>query len=177
MSVTYQAPVQRGGKVVGSAGTASTLAVIDSRIGKMKFYESGYAFATSAKGMLIASPDKAQTGKVTLAELAQKTGNAELKQVADSIAAGRSGQIETKDPFTGKDVVLTWSKIDAAGWSFLTVRPAVRGARPGQEPQDRAARRRPDRADPHQRRDRVGREPAHQADPHRHRGRRARRRG
>ena len=54
MSVTYQAPVQRGGKVVGSAGTTSTLAVIDSRIGKMKFYESGYAFATSAKG----SPDR-----------------------------------------------------------------------------------------------------------------------
>ncbi len=123
MSVTYQAPVQRGGKVVGYAGTTNTLALIDSRIGKMKFYESGYAFATSAKGMLIASPDKAQTGKVTLAELAQKTGNAELKQVADSIAAGKSGQIETKDPFTGKDVILTWSKIDAAGWSFLTSVP------------------------------------------------------
>ena len=123
MYVTYQAPVQRGGKVVGYAGTANTLALIDGEMGKMKFYESGYAFATSAKGVLIASPDKAQTGKVSLAELAQKTGNAELKQVADSIAAGKSGQIETKDPFTGKDVVLTWSKIDSAGWSFLTSVP------------------------------------------------------
>src|SRR6478735_5765392 len=65
MSVTYQAPVQRGGKIVGAAGTTNSLALIDSRIGKMKFYESGYAFATSAKGMLLASPDKAQTGKVT----------------------------------------------------------------------------------------------------------------
>ena len=123
MYVTYQAAVQRGGKVVGYAGTANTLALIDGEMGKMKFYESGYAFATSAKGVLIASPDKAQTGKVSLAELAAKTDNAELKQVADSIAAGKSGQIETKDPFTGKDVVLTWSKIDSAGWSFLTSVP------------------------------------------------------
>ncbi|MBE2315121.1 methyl-accepting chemotaxis protein [Solirubrobacter sp. CPCC 204708] len=123
MYVTYQAAVQRGGKVVGYAGTANTLALIDSEMGKLKFYDTGYAFATSAKGVLIASPDKNQTGKVSLAELAAKTKNAELKQVADSIAAGKSGQIETKDPFTGKDVVLTWSKIDSAGWSFLTSVP------------------------------------------------------
>jgi len=35
----------------------------------------------------------------------------------------RVQQIETKDPFTGKDVILTWSRIDAAGWSFLTSVP------------------------------------------------------
>ena len=50
MYVTYQAPVQRGGKVVGYAGTANTLALIDSEIGKMKFYESGYAFADLGQG-------------------------------------------------------------------------------------------------------------------------------
>ena len=41
MYVTYQAPVQRGGKVVGFAGTASTLALIDARIGKMQVLRVG----------------------------------------------------------------------------------------------------------------------------------------
>ncbi|MDA0180762.1 methyl-accepting chemotaxis protein [Solirubrobacter phytolaccae] len=123
MYVTYQASVERGGKVVGYAGTANTLALIDKGLSEMKFYDTGYAYAVSGKGVLLSSPDKTKTGKVSLAQLAESTGNPELKQVADSIAAGKDGQIETKDPFTGKDIVLTWNKIDAAGWSFLTAVP------------------------------------------------------
>jgi len=123
MYVTYQIPVTRGGKVVGYAGTANTLATIDQRISKIKLYDTGYAFAVSGKGMLLSSPDHKNNGKVTLAQLAANKNNPELKQVADSIAAGKDGQIETKDPFTGKDVVLTWSGIDSSGWSFLTSVP------------------------------------------------------
>jgi methyl-accepting chemotaxis protein len=123
MYVTYQADVVRDGKLVGYAGTANTLALIDAEMGKLKFYDSGYAFAVSAKGVLIASPDKNKIGKVSLAQLADSTGNPDLKQVAESVAAGKAGQLETKDPFTGKDIVLTWNQVDAAGWSFLTAVP------------------------------------------------------
>ncbi|RKQ87648.1 methyl-accepting chemotaxis sensory transducer with Cache sensor [Solirubrobacter pauli] len=123
MYVTYQAPVTRGGKIVGYAGTASTLTAIDKALGDIKVYDTGYAYLVSGKGVLLASPDKSKTGKVSLAQLAETTENPELKQVADSIAAGKDGQLETKDPFTGKEIVLSWNKIDAAGWSFLTAVP------------------------------------------------------
>jgi methyl-accepting chemotaxis protein len=123
MYVTYQAPVKRGEKVVGFAGTANTLAAVDAQISKTKLLDSGYAFAVSAKGVFVASPDKANNGKLSLAKLAESKDNPELTAVAQSIAAGKDGQIETVDPFTGKDVVLTWSKIDSAGWSFLTAVP------------------------------------------------------
>ena len=177
MYVTYQAAVQRGGKVVGYAGTANTLALIDGEIGKMKFYESGYAFAISAKGVLIASPDKAQTGKVSLAELAAKTGQRRA-QAGRGLDRGRQERPDRdQGPVHGQGRRPHVVEDRRRGLELPHVRPAVRGARPGQEPADHAVRRRPDRADPHQPRDRVRREPAHQADPHRHRGRRARRRG
>ena len=123
MYVTYQAPVTRNGKVIGFAGTANTLAGVDATISKTKLLKTGYAFAVSGKGVFVSSPDKKNNGKLSLAKLAEQKNNPELKQVADSIAAGKDGQIETKDPFTGKDIVLTWSKIDSAGWSFLTAVP------------------------------------------------------
>ena len=123
MYVTYQVPVERAGKVVGFAGTANTLAGLDGQISKTKLLDSGYAFAVSAKGVFVASPDKKNNGKLSLASLAKEKNNAELTQVAESVAAGKSGQIETVDPFTGKDIVLTWSGIDSAGWSFLTAVP------------------------------------------------------
>ncbi len=123
MYVTYQVPVERAGKVVGFAGTANTLAGLDGQISKTKLLDSGYAFAVSAKGVFVASPDKKNNGKLSLASLAKEKNNAELTHVAESVAAGKSGQIETVDPFTGKDIVLTWSGIDSAGWSFLTAVP------------------------------------------------------
>jgi methyl-accepting chemotaxis protein len=123
MFLSYQAPVTRGGHVIGYAGVANTLAVEAARISKIKLFDTGYAFAVSKKGMILASPDKKNAGKLSLASLAKSKDNPELQQVAESIAAGHNGQIETKDPWTGKDVVLTWSGVDTSGWSFLTSVP------------------------------------------------------
>jgi methyl-accepting chemotaxis protein len=123
MYITNQAAVQRGGKVVGYAGTAYTLAAVDAGVSKMKVLKTGYVLAVSNKGVFLSSPDKKNNGKVSLTQLAEQKDNPDLKQVADSIAAGKSGQIETKDPFTGKDVVMTWSTIPTSGWSFITSAP------------------------------------------------------
>jgi methyl-accepting chemotaxis protein len=121
MYLTYQAPIERGGKVVGFAGTANTLADVDAAISKIKLLDSGYAFAVTDKGLIVSSPDKKNNGKVKLGELAKD--NPDLKRVVDAVAAGKGGQIETTDPFNGKRVVLTWSPIDSSGWSFLTSVP------------------------------------------------------
>jgi methyl-accepting chemotaxis protein len=123
--ITNQAAVKRGGQVVGYAGSAYTLAAVDAGVSKMKILKTGYVIAVSSKGVFLSSPDKKNNGKLSLGKLAEQKNNPELKQVADSIAAGKSGQIETKDPFTGKDVVMTWSKIPTSGWSFITSVPVA----------------------------------------------------
>ena len=176
MYVTYQAPVVRNGKTIGFAGTANTLAGVDATISKTKLLKTGYAFAVSGKGVLLSSPDKKNNGKLSLAKLAEQKDNPEFKQVAESVAAGKDGQLETKDPLTGKHIVLTWSKIDSAGWSFLTAVPVAEVLAPVNEPAELAVRHRPDHAAARHARDRVRRQPADQADPHRHRRRRAPRR-
>jgi methyl-accepting chemotaxis protein len=130
MYITNQSAVKRGGKVVGYAGTAYTLAAVDAGVSQMKVLKSGYVLAVSSKGVFLSSPDKKNNGKVSLAQLAEQKNNPELKQVADSVAAGKSGQLETKDPFTGKDVVLTWSKIPTSGWSFITSAPVAEALAP-----------------------------------------------
>jgi methyl-accepting chemotaxis protein len=115
--------IMRGGKVVGVAGTASTLSAVDKSISSTHLLKTGYAFAVSKKGILLASPQKAKNGKVSIAQLADQTHSPSLKRVADSIANGRSGQLETTDPFTGKKIVLSWARVGSAGWTYLTAAP------------------------------------------------------
>ena len=130
MYVTYQVPVdaQRQGHRLRRhrqhARRAST-----RRSPRPSCSKSGYAFAVSGKGVFVASPDKKNNGKLSLAELAESKNNPELKQVADSIAAGKDGQIETTDPFTGKDIVLTWSKHRQRRLELPDRRAGLRGAR------------------------------------------------
>ncbi|MDA0166877.1 methyl-accepting chemotaxis protein [Solirubrobacter ginsenosidimutans] len=123
MFLSYQSQIVRNGQVVGYAGVANTLAVEAARISKVKLFDTGYAFAVSKKGMVLASPDKKNNGKVSLSSLAKSKDNPELAKIAESVAAGHSGQVETKDPWTGKDSVITWSGVDTSGWSFLTSVP------------------------------------------------------
>ena len=82
--------------------------------------------ATRSRSRPRASCSPARTTRTTASSAwpsSPQKHNPELAQVAKSVAAGKSGQVETVDPWTGKHVVLTWSKIDAAGWSFLTSVP------------------------------------------------------
>ena len=120
---TFAAPIIVGGNTVGYAyvgvGLSSWLAPIHS----LRLYGDGYAFAVSSQGSLLTSPKAKLDGVATLNSLAATTHNGALRKVAAAIAAGRGGQIETTDPFFGRDVVLTWSPVNSAGWSVLTAVP------------------------------------------------------
>ena len=102
-----------------------------SRCSCIKLLDSGYAFAVSGKGVFVSSPDKKNNGKLSLAKLADQKSNPELKLVADSIAAGKDGQIETEDPFTGKDIVLTLVEDRQRRLELPDRRAGLRGARAG----------------------------------------------
>jgi methyl-accepting chemotaxis protein len=120
---TFYAPVRRNGRSIGYVLTGGPLKSVFAAVNKVKVLGSGYALAVSAKGTLVAGPQAKLNGKASLAKLAQTKHNPDLAKVAAAIAAGKGGQLETKDPFSGKHVVLTWSPVTVAGWSVITSVP------------------------------------------------------
>jgi methyl-accepting chemotaxis protein len=122
---TFVAPVRKNGQPVGYVLTAGPLKTVFAGVRQIKVLDSGYGFAVSAKGVLVASPQAKLNGKASLASLAKSKENPELAKIAAAIAQGRSGQMETVDPFTGKHVVLTWSPVEDAGWAVITSVPVA----------------------------------------------------
>ena len=120
---SYVTPIMRDGRFVGIAGDDATLSDLDRDVREIHVLDSGYAFAVSNSGLFVSAPDKEIIGKKTLAQLAEEKGNAQLGQMAAAIKAGRAGQFETTDPFTGKDVVMSYAPIKAGNWSLVTVAP------------------------------------------------------
>jgi methyl-accepting chemotaxis protein len=123
LMTSFVAPILRDGKPVGVAGNDAAATTLQQATRRIQVLDSGYAMLVSNSGMVIAAPDKKLAGKKTLAQLGQEKGNTRLADIAAAVKAGRSGQIETTDPFTGKDVVVSYAPIAAGGWSLLTVAP------------------------------------------------------
>ncbi len=120
---SYTAPVERDGKFVGIGGVDVSLSAIHAKVSKLKILDSGYGLLVSNGGIVVSAPDKGLIGKKTLADLAKSKQNPALEQAAKDIAAGRGGQVQTTDPFTGKEIVLTWAPVTAGKWGFLTAVP------------------------------------------------------
>jgi methyl-accepting chemotaxis protein len=120
---TFYAPVMKDGQAIGHVLTGGPLKTVFASVNRVKVLDSGYALAVSGKGMLVASPQAKLNGKTTLAKLSGKSP--ELKEIASSIAAGKGGQVQTTDPFTGKRVVMTWAPVAGAGWSVITSVPVA----------------------------------------------------
>jgi methyl-accepting chemotaxis protein len=120
---SYLAPIVRDGKTIGVAGNDGTANGMATRTASIKALKSGYAILVSNGGIFVSSPDKALAGKKTLAQLGREKNNDALVQVAAGVKAGRSGQVETTDPFTGKDVVMSYAPVKTGHWSLITVAP------------------------------------------------------
>jgi len=120
---TFFAPIMHNGQFDGYVLAGSPLKSIFAPIAKAKLLESGQAFAVSAKGMMVANRNSALNGKTSLAKLAASKHNPDLTKIAAAVAAGKRGQLETTDPFTGKRSVLTWAPVPSAGWAVITSVP------------------------------------------------------
>src|SRR4051812_47745605 len=115
---TFLVPLREGYLLTGGP-----LKTVFAGVRKIKVLDHGFGFAVSGKGMLVSSPDAKLSGKTTLAKLAASKHNPALNQIAKAVAAGRGGQLETADPFTGRKSVLTWSPVKGAGWAVVTSVP------------------------------------------------------
>jgi methyl-accepting chemotaxis protein len=123
LMTSYTSPIERDGKFVGIGGVDVALGAIHSEIAKQRILDTGYAMLVSKGGIFVSAHDQRLIGKKTLGDVAEAKDNPVLARAARDIAAGRGGQAETTDPFTGKDVVLTWAPVRAGNWGYVTSAP------------------------------------------------------
>jgi hypothetical protein len=126
LMTTYSSPIVRDGQRIGVGAVDVSLAQITREIEAAKVLDSGYAFAVSPTGKLLAWPDRKQVGKVGLAKLAQTSGVDELTQIGADLKAGRSGSVETRDPRAGDAATLFYAPVEIGGWGVVLVARARR---------------------------------------------------
>jgi methyl-accepting chemotaxis protein len=122
---SFVAPIVRDGRFVGVAANDQVLNAVNAQIAKVKALRTGYAFMVSHDGTFVAAPDKKLIGRRTLTQLAKAKHNAELAAVAAGIRAGRSGHVQTTDPFTGKQVELFWAPVATGKWGMVLSVPTA----------------------------------------------------
>ncbi len=120
LMVSYISPIMKDGKFIGISGMDASLNSIDEEIGKVKVYDTGYAFMTSKQGIFLSHP----TNKDWIGTNSLKDINAPgFDQMAADIAAGKSGSIRTVDPVTGVDTNMFYAPIKSSGFAFVMVVP------------------------------------------------------
>ena len=125
LMTSYTSPVERAGKFVGIGGVDVSLKAINTDVGRLRILKSGYGMLVSNRGLFVAAPDQGTIGKKTLGQIAGAKHNPTLARAAKDIAAGRAGQAQTTDPFTGKEIVLTWAPVKSGKWGFITAVPVA----------------------------------------------------
>jgi methyl-accepting chemotaxis protein len=119
----FLVPVTVAGRTIGSLEVAGSLNQLIGSLSAERLYASGYVMAISHAGMLLTSPERKLDGKTTLAALAAQHHIAGLATVARQAALGRSGQVETTDPFTGQSVVMSFAPVGTTGWTIISSVP------------------------------------------------------
>jgi methyl-accepting chemotaxis protein len=123
LMTSYISPIERDGRFVGMGGVDVVMNTLNREVSAIKVLGSGYAFAVSRTGIFVAAPKKGIIGKQSLDGLARTQHNPQLAAVAAGLRTGRSGVVETTDPFTGKDVTLAYAPVRTGGWGFVVSAP------------------------------------------------------
>jgi methyl-accepting chemotaxis protein len=124
LMTTFTAPIKRDGQIVGLASVDLSLLAANNQT-SVKLLKTGYGFLVSRGGVFVTAPDSKLIGKKTLAQVAQERRNSVLAQAAKMASQGRSGQVETTDPWTGKRIVLSWTPLETSQWVFFTAVPVA----------------------------------------------------
>ncbi|HWT94705.1 MAG TPA: HAMP domain-containing protein, partial [Solirubrobacteraceae bacterium] len=118
---SYAVPMFAGDRFLGAASVDATLDEQHAIISKRKVLDSGYAMLASHGGVLVSAPDKKVLGTGTLTDLAKKSPG--FAKLAAAVKAGRAAHVETTDPFTGEDVLVSTAPVATGTWAYLTVAP------------------------------------------------------
>ncbi|MCD4807196.1 MAG: PAS domain-containing protein [Methanococcoides sp.] len=117
--ISYSTPIFSDGEFIGVGGVDVSLNDLDSVVSNITIFESGYAFLSSNKGMILSHPtNKDWIGNRSLDEFTGK-----IHEMSQDIEEGKSGQIETIDPTTGKEVIAFYEPLKEGNYSFVLVVP------------------------------------------------------
>lgn len=120
LMVSYVTPIIKGGNAIGISGLDVSLSEIDSEVGKISIYDTGYAFMTSKSGVFLSHPvNKGWIGTKSIKDV-NAPGYAKMAQ---DINAGKKGTIASVDPVTGKDVVLFYEPIPSSDFALVLTIP------------------------------------------------------
>ncbi|HWQ47490.1 MAG TPA: histidine kinase dimerization/phosphoacceptor domain -containing protein [Methanosarcina sp.] len=118
--VSHVSPIFKDGKFVGIGGVDVPLEYMDEVVGKVKAFDTGYAFMVSNTGVLLSHPThKEWIGKKSLYDF----NSEEIAIAADDIKNGTGGYIETIDSTTGKTVVMFYEPVRTGNLAFVLVIP------------------------------------------------------
>ena len=118
--VSYDSPILKNGKFAGIAGVDVPLEYVDEVASNIKTFETGYAFMVSNTGIFLSHPaQKDWIGKKSLYDF----DAVEIKKAASDIKKGIGGNIEVKDPTTGKTVIMFYEPVKTGNFSFVLVVP------------------------------------------------------
>ena len=118
--VSHVSPIFKDGKFVGIGGVDVPLEYMDEVVGKVKAFDTGYAFMVSNTGVLLSHPThKEWIGKKSLYDFNSK----EIARSAHDVKNGTGGYIDVKDPTTGKPVVMFYEPVQTGNLAFVLVIP------------------------------------------------------
>jgi methyl-accepting chemotaxis protein len=124
LMTSYISPIlDKNGQFLGIAGVDVSLNGLDAEVSKIKVFESGYAFMVSNTAIFVSAPEKTLIGMKTLSDFAKEKNNTQLEKIAAEILAGKSGYMQTTDPFTGNAVTMFYSPVKTGHWSLVVVAP------------------------------------------------------
>ncbi len=118
-------PIYLDGEFIGVAGIDITLENLQELITGIKIGEGGYAFVVGSDTTYIAHPtalESIQSGE-TLFDLAEKVKSPTVLQLAESVASGSTGYVETQNPRTGYTDWAYHRPISSTGWYLILSLP------------------------------------------------------
>jgi methyl-accepting chemotaxis protein len=125
LMTSYISPIIVDGKFQGIAGIDVSLNSLNDLIGKIRVFDTGYAFLVSNSGTFVAFGDKSLIGEKTLGDFAAEKKNPELQKVAEGIKAGQEGYVDGTDPLTGKSAAMFYAPISTGNWGMVVVVPTA----------------------------------------------------
>jgi len=120
LMVSYVSPIIKEGQFIGISGVDVSLNSIDEKVGKIKVYDTGYAFMTSKSGVFLSHPkNKEWIGTKSLKDI----DAAGFDKMAADISNGKSGYIVTADPVTKEDTLMFYAPVTSSGFAFVMAVP------------------------------------------------------
>ena len=116
----YASPVTNDGKIVGVLVAAENMAQIGKAVASITWGQTGYAYITDFRGVLVAHPVKDYVGNLNLSIESDRVAP-ELAQAMRGGLAGNKGRVEYF--FNGRDQMNVYTPVPHTGWVAAVTTP------------------------------------------------------